>query len=164
MRFYIFRHGMAVHPNEGYGSRILTAELLPEGIPPIQRLGRYLAQAPSEYQVRSTVLRCQQTAAIVTEATGKDFVPDPRLTEYHQESFDELVRRAQSFADEMLASGYQNVMICTHGAVIAALKHLITEGSFERRDETDYIQTGQLLIINDDKSIEVLDFNTEAMA
>ena len=51
-------------------------------------------------------------------------------------------------------------MICTHGAVIAALKHYLTDGSFERRHETDYSQTGELMIINDDKSVEVLDFNT----
>ncbi len=163
MNFYIFRHGMAVHPNEGYGSRILTAELLPEGIPPIQRLARYLVHAPSDYQVCSEVLRCRQTAAIVTEATGKEFVIDPRLKEYYQESFDDLAERARSFYEEVQQSGYQNVIICTHGAVIAALKHYLTEGNFTRRDETDYIQTGQLLLIHDDQSTEVLDFNNESI-
>jgi broad specificity phosphatase PhoE len=163
MTYYIFRHGMAVRPNEGYGSRILTAELMPEGIPPIQRLGRYLLEAPSDYQVCSEVIRCRQTAAIVTEATGKEFVIDPRLKEYYRESFDELAARTKDFAAEMQQSDYQNVMICTHGSVIAALKHYLTEGHFERRHETDYIQTGQLLIINDDQSVEVVDFNSEVI-
>ena len=163
MTFYIFRHGMAVHPNEGYGTRVLTAELLPEGIPPIKRLSQYLTLVPSDYQVCSEVLRCRQTAAIVTEATGKAFVIDPRLKEYHQESFDEFAERVKDFADELQQSGHQNVMICTHGAVIAALKHYLIDGSFSRRHETDYTQTGQLLIIHDDKSTEVLDFNTEVM-
>lgn len=159
MNFYIFRHGMAVHPNESYGSRILTAELLPEGIPPIQRLARYLVHVSSDYQVCSEVLRCRQTAAIVTEATGKEFLIDPRLKEYYQESFDDLAERTRSFYEEIQQSGYQNVMICTHGAVIAALKHYLTEGQFTRRHETDYIQTGQLLLIRDDQSTNVLDFN-----
>jgi broad specificity phosphatase PhoE len=163
MTFYIFRHGMAVHPNEGYGSRVLTAELLPEGIPPIQRLARYLLHAPSDYQVCSEVLRCRQTAAIVTETTSKGFVIDPRLKEYYQESFDELAERTKAFTDEIQQGGYQNVMICTHGSVIAALKHYLTDGHFDRRHETDYIQTGQLLVINDDKTVEVVDFNSEAL-
>src|SRR5690606_8104648 len=161
MTYYIFRHGMAVYPNQSFGSRVLTAELLPEGIPPIQRLARYLTNVPSDYQVCSEVLRCRQTAAIVTEATGKNFEIDSRLREYYQETFDELSRRTKAFADEIQQSGYQNVMICTHGAVIAALKHYLTDGYFDRRHEMDYIQTGQLMIINQDKSVEVLDFNSE---
>jgi broad specificity phosphatase PhoE len=161
MTFYIFRHGMAVHPNEGYGSRVLTAELLPEGIPPIQRLARYLIHVVSDYQACSEVLRCRQTAAIVTEATGKTFVIDPRLKEYHQETFDELSGRTKAFCDEIQQSVYQGVMICTHASVIAALKHYLTDGYFDRRHETDFIKTGQLMIIHDDNSIEVLDFNGE---
>lgn len=163
MRFYIFRHGMAVHPNQGYGSRVLTAELLPEGIPPIQRLAQYLVHAPSDYQACSEVLRCRQTAAIVTEATGKAFVIDPRLKEYYQETFEELSQRTRAFCDEIQQSGYQDVMICTHGSVISALKHYLTDGYFDRRHEMDYTQTGQLMIINEDKSVEVLDFNKEVM-
>jgi broad specificity phosphatase PhoE len=165
MTIYIFRHGMAVHPNLGYGDRVLTAELLPEGIPPIERLGQYLIDVESDYQVCSDVLRCRQTAAIVTEATGKPFLIDPRLKEYHQETFDQLAQRTKAFHDEILQStAYQNVMVCTHGSVIAALKHYLIDGYFERRHETDYIQTGQLLIVNDDKSVEVVDFNKEVLA
>ena len=164
MTIYIFRHGMAVYPHEVYGSRVLTAELLPEGIPPIQRLAQYLMPVASDYQACSEVLRCRQTAAIVTEASGKTFVIDPRLKEYHEETFDDLSERTKAFSDELQQSSYQNVMVCTHGSVIAALKHYLTEGRFDRRHETDYIQTGQLLIINDDKSVEVLDFNKEVTA
>jgi broad specificity phosphatase PhoE len=163
MTIYIIRHGMAVHPNEGYGSRVLTAELLPEGIPPIERLARYLALMPSDYQACSEVLRCRQTAAIISNATGKAFLIDPRLREYHQENFAEFSERVKDFADELRQSSYQNVTLCTHGAVIAALKHYLIDDSFTKRDETDYTQTGQLLVIHDDKSTEVLDFNTEVM-
>ncbi len=163
MTLYIFRHGMAVYPNQGYGSRVLTAELLPEGIPPIERLGKYLVHAESDYQACSGVLRCRQTAAIVTEATGKAFLIDPRLTEYHQETFEQLWERTKSFCDELEQSGIQNAMICTHGSVIAALKHFLTEGSFDRRQEQDYIQTGQLMLIRADKSFDVVDFNQEVL-
>jgi broad specificity phosphatase PhoE len=163
MTIYIFRHGLAVYPHEGYGDRILTAELLPEGKPPIERLGKYLIHAESDYHACSTILRCRQTAAIVTEATGKEFTPDPRLKEYHQETFEQLAERVKNFCDEIEASPYKNVMICTHGSVIAGLKHYLTEGVFEPKHEPDYIQTGQLLIINDDNSTEVVDFNSEVL-
>ncbi len=163
MAYYILRHGMAVRPEVGYGNRVLTAELLPEGIPPIQRLAQYLTYVDTDYQVCSEVLRCRQTAAIVTEATGKQFVIDPRLKEYYQETFDDLCDRAKSFCDEIQRSEYRNVLICTHGAVIAALRHYLTDGYFNRRHELDYTQTGQLLVINDDKSIDVLDFNKEVI-
>jgi broad specificity phosphatase PhoE len=161
MTLYIIRHGMAVYPHQGYGSRILTAELLPEGIPPIERIARYLEHVPSEYQACSEVLRCRQTAAIITEATGKEFVVDPRLREYYQETFEQLAARVKSFCDDLIAANYRNAMICTHGAVIAALKHYLIDGELSRRHETDYPQTGQLLIIHDDKSAEVIDFNQE---
>jgi broad specificity phosphatase PhoE len=152
---------MAVYPNQGYGSRVLTAELLPEGIPPIERLARYLEHVPSEYQACSEVLRCRQTAAIVTAATGKPFIIDPRLREYHQETFEQLAERVKSFCDDLLAANYRDAMICTHGAVIAAMKHYLTDGVIDRRHETDYTQTGQLLIIHDDKTTSVIDFNQE---
>ncbi len=163
MTYYIFRHGMAIRPNESYGSRVLTAELLPEGIPPIERLARYLLHVPSDYNACSEVLRCRQTAGIVTETTGKQFIIDPRLREYHQETFDQLSARVQEFATELETSSYQNALICTHGAVIAALKHYLTEGIFDRRHETDYVQTGQMLVIHDDGTTEVLDFNNESV-
>lgn len=159
MSVYIFRHGMAVHPHEGYGSRVLTAELLPEGIPPIRRLAHYLRGVPSDYQACSEVLRCRQTAGIVTEITGKPFVIDPRLREYHQERFEELAERTRAFADELAQRRASNPLVCTHGAVIAALRHYLLDGRFDRAHETDYVQTGQMLVIHDDNSVEVLDFN-----
>ncbi len=163
MTIYLFRHGMAIPPNERYGSRVLTAELLPEGIAPIRRLGQYLVHVESDYQMCSDVLRCRQTAAIVSAATGKTFVTDPRLTEYYQETFEELAARTQSFCAELTQRGDQNVMICTHGAVIAAIRHFLTDDSFVRSQENDYTQTGQLMLIRNDKSVEVVDFNQEVM-
>lgn len=161
MTVYIFRHGMAVHPHEGYGNRVLTAELLPEGIPPIRRLAHYLQEVPADYRACSEVLRCRQTAGIVTEITGHPFEIDPRLREYHNERFEELAERTKSFAESLQQRRAANTLVCTHGAVIAALKHYLLEGVFDRSHETDYVQTGQMLVIHDDNTCEVLDFNSE---
>ncbi|MBL8133047.1 MAG: histidine phosphatase family protein [Anaerolineae bacterium] len=146
-QWYIFRHGLATHSKTGYGDRIYSAEVLPEGIPPIQRLGQYMTLLPYDYGARSEFLRCQQTAGIVTEATGRSFTPDARLNEHVSEPFEAVRDRVQRFVDEMNGSPYQHIWVCTHGMIIAALKNLILHGSFTRRDELDYTQPGQLLIL-----------------
>ena len=155
--WYIFRHGLATHSKNGYGDKILTAEVLPEGIPPVQRIGQYLTLMPYDYGARSEFLRCQQTAAIVTDITGRAFTPDKRLNEQYQETFESVRDRVRLFVDEMNASSHTHIWVCTHGIVIAALKHLITRGSFERNDENDYIQPGEVLLIRDNQP-EVVKF------
>jgi broad specificity phosphatase PhoE len=146
-QWYIFRHGLATHSKTGYGDRILTAEVLPEGIPPVRRLATHLMPMPYDYGAVSAFLRCQQTAAIVTEITGRTFVTDERLNEAHGETIEQVRDRVADFVESMLASPYQHLWVCTHGIVIAALKHLILEGEFLPRDQNDYIQPGELLVI-----------------
>lgn len=145
--WYIFRHGLATHSKTGYGDQIVTAQVLPEGIPPVQRLARYMQPLPYDHGVRSEFLRCQQTAAIVTEITGRAFVTDVRLNEAVNESFESVRERVGAFVTEMQAASYEHLWVCTHGIVIAALKHWITEGDFKKRDENDYIMPGELLKI-----------------
>jgi len=157
--WYIFRHGLATKSKMGYGDRIVTAEVLPEGIPPVQRLGTYMTRLPYDAGARSEFLRCQQTAAIVTEATGRAFTADPRLNEQVSESFEVVRDRVRAFVESMRAAGHGHIWVCTHGVVIAALRHLITRGDFQRRDELDYVQPGQLLVIRPDNAIEVIRFD-----
>jgi broad specificity phosphatase PhoE len=147
--WYIFRHGLATLSKNGYGDKILTAEVLPEGIPPVQRIGQYLTLMPYDYGARSEFLRCQQTAAIVSEITGRSFAADKRLNEQYQESFEAVRDRVRAFVEEMNAFAHTHIWVCTHGVVIAALKHLITRGDFARSDENDYIQPGEVLLIRD---------------
>lgn len=145
--WHIFRHGLATHSRTGYGDRILTAEVLPEGIPPIRTIGKYLATVPYDFGARSELIRCRQTADIVTELTGRPFTVDTRLNEQIDESFEAVRDRVRAFVDEMNASPHQHIWICTHGAIIAALKHLVTTGTFTRANENDYTQPGELLVI-----------------
>lgn len=156
--FYIFRHGLATKSLLGYGNKIVTAELLPEGKPPIEKIGKYLKNITTQYNVRSEFIRCQQTAAIVTKETGKEFATDKRLNEYHNESFGELRNRVKDFLQDIEKSDNTDILICTHGAVIAALKNLITKNSFTVLQLFDYPKTGTLVSIKNGK-IETLDFN-----
>jgi len=156
-QWIIFRHGLATHSKTGYGDRIVTAEVLPEGRPPIQRLGIYLKDKPFEYGVRSEFIRCQQTAQIVTDATGHVFVPDSRLNEQVKENFEQVRARVAHFVQETSALPYQHIWICTHGIIIAALKSLLIKGAFTPGDANDYTQPGQLLIIQE-QTAEVIRF------
>lgn len=155
--WYIFRHGLATLSKNGYGAQIRTAEVLPQGIPPVQRLARYLVTCPYEWGARSEFLRCEQTAAIVTEITGRAFVADPRLNERVDEPFHVIRERVKDFIDDMQATPHQHIWVCTHGIVIAALKSWLTRGDFSRQYENDYIQPGELLKVTPD-GVDVVKF------
>jgi broad specificity phosphatase PhoE len=155
--WYIFRHGLATHSKNGYGDQILTAQVLPEGRPPIERLGVYMRALPYDVGYRSEFLRCAQTAQIITDATGNPFTPDARLNEQHLEAFEAVHDRVRAFVDEVNASSYRHIWVCTHGVIIAALRHFILDGQFWRSMENDYTQPGELLLIANGKD-EVLNF------
>ena len=167
---YLLRHGIATHSTTGYGDQILTAELLPEAYPVIHRLGVHLRSVSSQVNFSSTVLRCRQTVEIITQETGKFFRFDPRLREYHQETFDEFAARTRACLTDLLAEADEvalkkrlpdssaTVIICTHGAVIASLKNLLLKDQFLPEDELDFTQPGQLLHIFH-RTAEVTDFN-----
>lgn len=146
-QWYIFRHGLATHSKTGYGDKILTAEVLPEGIPPIQRLAQYMLHLPYDAGYRSELIRCQQTAAIVTEVTGNPFITDSRLNEQISEPYDAVLERVTGFLAEVSALPHENIWICTHGAIIAALKYLLTRDPHTQVNQNDYTQPGELLII-----------------
>jgi len=159
---YLFRHALATHNPAGYGDQILTANILPEGIPPIQRLAENLKQYPVEYAIRSEVKRCQQTAEIVSGITSLEFDHDPRLNEFYNESFEAFRDRTQDFLDDLTKQPAQQIVICTHGAVISAFKGFLLEDgvqNFEQLDNVNnYPSTGVLWIIKDGK-LEASDFN-----
>lgn len=156
--WYIFRHGLATHSKTGYGDRIYDAEVLPEGIPPVERLARYMTTLPYDHGLRSEFLRCQQTAAIVTTTTGRAFTADARLNEAVKEPFHEVRERVQGFVDDLEAASYQHIWICTHGIIIAGLKNWLTVGNFAPKHENDYIQPGELLRITPD-GFEIVKFD-----
>src|SRR5579859_1331077 len=99
--YYIFRHARALHLGETYGDRILTAEILPEAKPPIERLAQFLKTRPVEECYSSEILRCVQTSRIASKVLKKKFLPDARLNEFYVEQFPEFRDRVKRFWDEM---------------------------------------------------------------
>lgn len=157
-RYYIIRHGLATHSTTGYGDQILTAQILPESIPIIEKIGQYLRNIRSDYNVRSEIFRCQQTAEIITRLGQKPFITDARLNEYNQESFEQLHDRVKSFLDEVESKNFHNVLICTHGSVISGLENFLLNGEFLLGQEFTYPLPGQVSIIQN-KQKELIDFN-----
>ena len=159
--FYFFRHGLATLSTSGYGDQIVTAQLLPEAFPAVTRLGNFLKTQPYDAGFRSEFMRCKQTASKITEITGKGFVPDPHLNEFHLESFDEFTHRVEVWINWIQKQNFPAIWICTHGAVIAAAKNILVKGFYEPQDELDYPYTGELWMISTGESVVVhrQDFN-----
>jgi len=146
--FYLFRHGLATHSTTGYGNRALSAELLTEGEVAVHQLGTYLHQFPVELAMTSPVPRCVQTASIVTEHTGWQFQVEDQVTEYYPEIFGPFHDRLTAFAHHLTTLPQRQIAICTHGGVIAGLRHLLTEGSFSESQILDYPEPAGLVIVD----------------
>lgn len=173
MNYYIFRHGEThtTKTGEEYGATIVTAEILPEGIPVIKRLANYLKDIPTDFNVRSEFARVKQTAEIISEITGKKFQKDKRLNDVMLppdsvnpkdypfiETYNDITKRVNGFLQDLDKKGYKNVLIGTHGGIIAAIKHLLIENKFEGDDLYDFPRPGVLTIIREGK-IQEIDFN-----
>ncbi|MDE2025847.1 MAG: histidine phosphatase family protein [Patescibacteria group bacterium] len=166
--YYIFRHGLATHSTTGYGDAIVNAHILPEGKAAIERMAEYLKVIPTDYNVTSEFIRCKETADIITKYTGKTFVSDARLNEYsaeenyNHETFEAFRQRLLMFLLDMEQDqSKQTILVCTHGAAIAGLKHILTEGRFTTDVRFDFPLPGVLLIVKPDATIEEMDFNVE---
>ncbi len=173
MNYYIFRHGetFATKGNVEYGKHVIDAPTLREGIPTTKRMAEYLKEINTNFNVRSEFLRVAQTAAIITDITGRRFETDARLNdtlvapkEYETmypktETREEFIARVTSFVDDLKSKPYDTVLIGTHGGVIAALKHLLVNGEFDYKNIMDFPRPGVLTIIKGN-TIEEIDFNS----
>jgi broad specificity phosphatase PhoE len=165
---YVFRHGLARRPGQAYGDEWLTADVIPEGKPPITALGVWLAEAVARTAQLppigfvSPVKRCQQTVALVDAAfasahhTPIAWHTEQRITEYwpeaKNESFVQLHTRVEDFVERTLRSALAQapVCICTHGGDISALTYLIQHKTYQEANLLDYTHPGELLLFHPD--------------
>jgi len=156
--FYLFRHGLATHSKYGYGRKILTVSILPEGIPAIKRLADALKDIPNSIQKSSEFVRCRETSSIITQATGKIFEGDARLNEKYHEKIYEVRMRVRDFLNEVMSLPQQNIIICTHGVIISAIKNLLVHNKFVTKHLHNFPQTGELMIV-EEKRVKIINFN-----
>lgn len=167
--FYIFRHGNTKNTegvnslvkrfvSVGGGSRDLP--ILPKSRYALEKIGEYLKNIPTDANFTSPYLRCRQSSEIVEEKTGKKFIVDERIRELRDDLKGALKfeKRVKEFLDEIEKKEYKSVAICTHGAVIAAIKHIVREGRFFYFQGIDFPSPGKLMILKD-KKVEILNFN-----
>lgn len=162
--FYIFRHGDTVNTGKG---QIIHKEdtsklaILPKGIGALKKIGDFLKDISLNENYSSPYLRCKQSAEIVCQITKSTYIEDARIREFDGgEKFSSLCKRVNNFLLEIKRKEYSAVSICTHGADIAAIKHLAMEKQFNFSQLFDYPQPGNLIIIKGNK-ISSIDFNTE---
>lgn len=123
--WYLFRHALATENKDGYGDEILTARILPVGIPPTERMAEYIQRLPKSVNWSSELLRCRQTTNIISKITGRTFISDARLNEYDNETFEAFRKRIASWLDD-----------------------LIIEGEYLESQTLDYPKCGELLVID----------------
>lgn len=160
-KFYIFRHGETFATKRGtwYGTKIYSADLLPEARPALERMGKYLQNVHTDYQVSSQVKRCKQTTEIISSYTKWEFVYDNRLNEFFLETFWHLLKRVRSLLREIEEKEYKSVAICTHGGVIAVLLQLLSaRKSINPFSLFNFPPPGVLTIIEGD-TIQQINFN-----
>jgi len=155
---YLFRHSLATKSTRGYGKKILSADILPEGIASIKKLALFLKDITDTEFFSSKIKRCRQTTKIITKITHKKFQFDRRLNEYYHERFSDFKNRVKDFLESLVTSDHQNIVVCTHGMVIAGIKHFILENKFIWKNKLDYPQTGELVIL-ENKTIRLINFN-----
>lgn len=158
--YYIFRHGetFATKGNGLYWHKIFSAPILEEGKPTIIKLAEYLRDIPSDFNVVSPFLRCQQTAAIVTQITGKEFSTDRRIREYTFEIPWLFKKRIISFIKTLEQSSYQSIIICTHSIVIEMLIQFLVHGHVSLTKRMYAPLPGVLSVIKG-KDISTFNFN-----
>lgn len=158
--YYIFRHGLtqAVKQNRWYWTSIYSARIIEEGKPSIIRLAEYMKNIDSDFNVASPFKRCQQTAGIVTEITGKTFATDKRIGEYAFELPWTFKRRILRFIADMEKSEQKTIVICTHAIVIEMLIQYFSNGHVSLRHRLKAPLTGVLTKVQDKKVTEK-DFN-----
>lgn len=162
--FYIFRHGDTFVTKSGtrlgafsYGLQLFSASILPDAMGSLKQMGEYLKKEPLDFCVSSPIVRCRQTAEIITSITKKPFFYDNRLREFFLESYGSLRRRLTELLLEIEEKHYTHVAVCTHAAVIAALISLITA----RKDRSiefslfKYPPPGVLTIISENHLKEI---------
>lgn len=163
MELFIFRHGETFETKNGslpYGPRVESAQILPEAIPVIKRLGKYLKNIKTDTNYTSPYLRCIQTVEIVTEVSKKVFLVEDRLSEYRpeKETLDELIARVEEFFKYLKSQKLDSAAICTHGFPISVLTQLATKGFVRKHEMENYPKPGELTIIKNCKK-GIVDFN-----
>ena len=162
--FYIFRHGDTVNSKNSLDKLVIKKDtrnlpILPESHNALEKIGKFLKSVHTDADFCSPYLRCRESVKIVEKFSGKNYSFDSRIEELEGRIiFSDFQKRIKSFLNEIKAKKYSAVSICTHGAIIAAIKHMETASKFYFFQVFDYPEPGNLIIIKEGK-IKKINFN-----
>jgi broad specificity phosphatase PhoE len=164
--WYIIRHSLATHSTTGYGDHVIDAPILPDTIPAIEAMATQLSSIGDSINASSELLRCRQTAAIISAKTGKLFIFDKRLNEFVveppklvTETFVDFKARIISFVQTMSRTGSERIIVVTHGAVVSALTHYLVQNNVTEQQLLEYPDCGVMTTIHH-TSVTYKDFRT----
>jgi broad specificity phosphatase PhoE len=143
---YLFRHGLATLSPQGYGPDNLTVSVLPEGLVAVSALAEFMATVPVHNIFTSPYHRCQQTAGVVGKKLQLSPTVWPLAGEYLPPDWPGFAARMEDLV-ELLMVARRPLALCTHGAVIAALSHLLTNRPVTEWDQWDFPPPAGLRII-----------------
>jgi len=158
---YIFRHGDTVNTKNLFDKLTVKKDthslpILPESYTALEKIGKYLKDIPTDANFCSPYLRCRQSAKIVGKFSNKKYVIDSRIEELEGHiNFSDFRKRIISFLNEIKEKNYSAVSICTHGAIIAAIKHMEVNGGFHFFQVLNYPEPGNLIIIKNRKVTQI---------
>lgn len=163
---YIFRHGDTKESGSllvkflGYRGDSHNLPILPKGLPALEKIGKFLKDVPTDANFCSPYLRCMESAKIVGSIAKKIYQPDERIQELDSSGgkISSFFKRVNNFLDEINKKNYSAVSICTHGAVIAVIKHPEIGKKVFFFQVLDFPNPGNLIIIKDGK-VDTINFN-----
>lgn len=162
MKFYIFRHA-ETFPSKNMGGIYdkdnYTTPILYEGKDTTIHLANYLKEIPSDLNVSSPYERCKETVKMISRISGKEFVLDERIGEFYQIEYKEFKERIKDFLKDVRDKDYQNIVICTHGAAMSLLVHLISDREPEENIPISEFKKTGVLIKVENKNFQEIDFN-----
>lgn len=169
--FYIFRHGDTIESGNllikffGHKGDSHLLPILPNGVPALEKIGQFLKNIPTDANFCSPYLRCMDSIKIISPIAKKEYQVDERIRELEDngEGFPSFKKRVVNFFNEIEKKNYSAVSICTHGAVISALKHLETSGRFFFFQIWDFPPPGNLIIIKNCR-IGNINFNSNELS
>lgn len=177
--FYLIRHGQTDWNIENKLQGQIDIPLNETGIMQINALADRLAEKHLRIDliVTSPLIRAVQSARIIAEKTGyeKEIVTDPGFIErsfgllegaiwvpglnfddpkYQVEPADQLRARAKEALDRYLDCGDLHVLVVSHGAMLAAVRHVLSEGKIDFKDHSNPITNGRIICceVHDDGS------------
>lgn len=170
MKFYLLRHGQTDWNAEGRLQGRKNIPMNSNGVKQILEIAEHLQEIDFQvdFIISSPLDRAKESARIVAEKIGfegniiydEDFLErsfgfaeglvynqEINLDDekYGAESVDDVCKRAQIAIDKYISHKDKSILIVAHGAVLAAVKHVLSQGTLGYYDSSVPIIQGNIL-------------------